>query len=253
MNREQETSFDRRKALAGAVVAGIGNAQESTPEASPEASPSTDDESSANERAEVAIESLNTRLTLVQSDLDAVRNQIDPATIGSLLTQATDLIDQAGTVTDASLRPAFAAMAVLAAGSHLIRAQLTYAGLPSEEARSSRILARAYEVIGEAGTITGTDTEVDISTYITTGQSTYSTAYDLYADGAWAQAVLTAKASAEIASAAIALTTSEESGFRGSRGPRGLFGRGKHDHLDGDGDVADPTTPVEVPAPDFGS
>jgi hypothetical protein len=272
----QPISFDRRKALAGAVVAGVGAtatvglvyAQDSTPEASPSTGDEATPDASSNDtgRAQVDLDVLNTSLELVQADLDAVRDQVDATTIETLLAQATDLIAQVQTASDAGTtdgiqRNAFAAIAVLHATSGLIHAQITYPGLPSEEARSSRILAHAFEAIEEAGTAAGSATDIDTSFYITTAQSTYTTAYDLYTAGSWAQAALTAKSASGIAAAATILTSTAEQrfgfGMRGVDKPGGLFDGGMAGHqdkpFDDDDDPGDPTTPVEVPAPDFGT
>jgi hypothetical protein len=269
----QPMSFDRRKALAGAVVAGVGAAatvglvyaQESTPEASPSTGDEATPDASSNDtgRAQVDLEALNASLELVQGDLDAVRDQINATTIEFLLAQATDLIAQiqaasdAGT-TDGVQRDAFAAIALLHAISTLIRAQITYPGLPSEEARSSQTLARAFETIEEAGTVAGSARDVDTSFYITTAQSTYTAAYDLYTAGSWTQAALTAKSASEVAAATVLTSTAEERfgfGMRGPDKPGGLLdggiGKRRGDWIDDE--PGDTTTPVEVPAPDFGT
>ena len=279
---ERLAALDRRTLLAGSVVAGAAAiassryvfAQDSSPEASPDAETGTDDESteSRGDLGQEQIDRLTAQLESVQADLDAVSDQVDTTTIDPILTQVTDLISQTQTgfdagETDTLRQTAFAALAGIESARALIKGQITYAGLPSEQVRTSKSLARLFEEIGSVKTsIADSESTVDTSFYTSTAESIYTSAYDLYSGSAWQQASQTGRGASGILSAAAILTVGEGMFSGGKRshgsGPGGPGGS-KHDDASGSSDTSDATptaegetdenTPVEVPAPDFGS
>src|SRR5918993_796983 len=174
-NEASQNPITRRRMVVGALGAGlatatvfqIGRAQVDT--GTPEASPTT-----------------------------------DTATVDALLTQATGLRDRAqeaadsGTEDDA-LRLAFAAWGTANTAGDVIKAQLTYAGLPSQEAPSSRMLANAHEMIQSVSDETASATDTDVTFSVSTAQALYTSAYELYTGGAYAQASAIARAGTDLA------------------------------------------------------
>ena len=284
------TNLSRRRMLAGTLGAGlatatvfqIGRAQveSSTPEASPttDATTRTGDDTPGmlTDRATTAIEWATETITAVQGDRDTVAGQIDATTIDSLLTQATGLRNRAqqaaaGGDEDGALRLAFAAWGTANAASDAIKAQQTYAGLPSQEAPASRTLANAYEMVQAVSEETASATDTDVTFAVSTAQAFYASAYELYTGGAYARATATARASTGLARGAWFLANDEEifgfdeprgggrrEVFGGPGGP-GLDRNGRGGglrlpgHMIGPGDIeeADRGEPVTVPEPEF--
>ena len=279
---ERLASLDRGTLLAGSVVAGTAAvatssyvfAQDASPEASPEAETDTDNESteSRGEFSQEQLDRLTSQLESVQADVDAVRDQLDTTTIDPILTQVGELISQTQASFDAgetdNLRQtAFAAIAGIESARALIRGQITYAGLPSEQVRASKSLAKLFEEIGSVKTaIADSGSSVDTSFYTSTAESIYTSAYDLYSGSAWQQAGQTGRGASSILSAAAILTLGDGM-FSGEKGPHMTrpagpgdgFGGGEYkskDSSDATPSVEtenDENAPVDVPAPDFGT
>ena len=223
----EPTPFTRRRMVAGtlgavlatAAIFQIGRAQTQTgtPEASPSASTSTDSSNQesdrSTERATAAIAWATETITDAQGDRDAVAAQLDATTIDALLTQATALRDRAQQAVDGgdsaeAVRLALTAGSTAEAASDLIVAQLTYPGLPSQQARASRVLSRGYEAVQMATDETSTSTDTDVTFSITTAQAVYASAYELYTGGSYAQAMATARAAHRLAHTALLQTMS---------------------------------------------
>jgi len=274
----------RRRALgvagAGLMTAGLvrlAGAQTTTgtPEASPETTPSTGTSGTAaqatNDTAaliDAAIQHATDAITSVTADRDAVASEIQPQTTDAVLDQATTAHDAAreaaGSDDARAFRLAHAAIATALSARRLIIAQLTYAGLPSQEAAASRTLARAHELISAISDETGGASELDTAFYVTTAQELYATAYDDYSNSAYARAAATAKAAVTLVQVPWTVNDIGE----GHRGLPGFPSRPGRDvipgmdreggiHISGTGrgrDVApgtEPDEPVTVPAPDF--
>lgn len=271
----QISKLDRRTMIAGSIATGIAAAsvtraafaQDSTPEA--EATPSTSDttesQTAAEARGQHLLDRLDAQLASVQADLAAVRDQIDATTIDAVLTQASNLLAQAQTSFDAAtedgtIRAGVAAMTAIEAAGTLIDAQLSHPGLPSDQIWSSQALARSFEIIENvAADITGSSDSVDVNFYIDTAQSLYTSAYDLYGTGSYAQAGLTSRAATTIVSIAAILTASG-----GTIGQAWGYGMGRHGGIVSRADTSgvvgiepgldeDRDTPVDVPEPTFSS
>lgn len=263
-------SLDRRTLVTGvgsaAVIAGLGTTAIASYVAAQDATPSAEEDTTAPSTGEATDTTdlttrLQARLDLLTTDLEAVRADIDPTAIDPLVTEATAAI---GTLTSAEepRRTAAATATLIHSAGLLFDAQLEYAGLPSQEAPSSRVLEAAYTTITDASDLTSAS--IDTSLYTATAQTLYSNAYDLYGSGAWAQAATTARAAAALATgASILLGTADAFGF-GNGNDRGMGSGGFAQELDDrggmhvqrtDGDEsetpADSSTPVTVPAPDF--
>lgn len=289
-NEASQNPITRRRMVVGALGAGlatatvfqIGRAQvdTGTPEASPAADTATGTSDSASaaitDRATTAIEWATETITATQADRDTVAGQIDTTTVDALLTQATGLRDRAqeaadsGTEDDA-LRLAFAAWGTANTAGDVIKAQLTYAGLPSQEAPSSRMLANAHEMIQSVSDETASATDTDVTFSVSTAQALYTSAYELYTGGAYAQASAIARAGTDLARVGwflanggerIAIGGRQDGGMRDIFGGPGGIGHGPIQHgggilmpgrIIGNGEieVADRGEPVTVPEPNF--
>ncbi len=275
---EPNASLNRRILVGGTVAAGLATAgylrlagaqtESSTPEAevtddtsaTPDASTSTGDTS----RTASMLDHAETVLAAVRADRDAVASEFDTTTVDAVFDQATQLVEAAqaaldGGDTQGAVRFAAGAWQSAEAAGDLIVAQLSYPGLPSQEGAASRVLARAFERIGDV-TATADTADADVSFYVTTAQGVYQTAYDQYNDGAYAQALANGKAIVALTGAAAIL-----SGDEGLRLPGtfddGHFGRGRLDvGMQLPMDVfpmpdmeawPDEDEPETVPAPDF--
>jgi hypothetical protein len=283
----EPTPFTRRRMIAGTLGAGlgtaaifqIGRAQTGTPEASPttDTTTGTGDDTTAEitDRATTAIEWATETITAAQGDRDTVAGQIDVTTVDSLLTQATGLRDRAqqaadGADEEGALRLAFASWGTANAAGDLIKAQLTYTGLPSQQAPSSRVLANAYEMVQAVSDETASATDTDVTFSVSTAQALYASAYELYSGGAFAQATATARAGTGLARVAWFLASDEEMigvGRRRGVGIRDIFAGPGGPDLDrhGRGDLLlpghrivteeieaiDRGEPVTVPEPEF--
>jgi hypothetical protein len=277
-----DNGVTRRRVLAGALGAGlataaarIGLAQDdaATPEAgsaadpaaSPEANPDTgtggqSSDGAAADAAE-AIGQATAAIAAAQQDRDAVADQIDPQTVDRLLAQATGMRDQAQTLADAgdgdqAWRIARAVAATAKTATDLVEARLIAAGLPSQEAPASRVLAEAHAAIQGATDETASATDADVQAYVANAQELYQGAFDLFGTGAFSQATATARVAADLARIGLALASPEarfgagrgREGGRGGRGDGRGGGRG-----DGPGRGSDPESdePVTVPEPGF--
>jgi hypothetical protein len=269
--------ISRRRVVAGALGAGLvataglrfAGAQEddATPDATDEATPAVGvgGVQGEDEAAEVtdAIARADAAIAAAQADRDAVAGQIDTQTIDQLLGQATTLRDRAQTASDGgdavqAWRLARAAAATADAAGELVAAQLITAGLPSQQAPASRILAEAFDAIDEVGQETADAGDADVDFYVTTAQSLYQSAFDLYGGGAYGQAARTARVAARLAGiGAFLAAPADEVDFGDERG-RGRRGGGRDggpgfggDHDEDEGQDEDQEAPVEVPEPTF--
>jgi hypothetical protein len=267
-------SFTRRRVLAGALGAGllavasigIAGAQDegATPEASDETTPAAGvggvEGDEATEAAE-AIERASAAIASAQADRDAVAAQIDVQAVDQLLAQATDLRDRAQAAADAgdadeARRLAHAATETAKASGDLVAAQLVSAGLPSQQAPASRILADAHETIQEAIAETAEAADADVDYFLATAQTLYQTAFDRYGSAAYGQAAGTARVAARLARIAEGLAGEDGFGFGAGRGPGGRDGaegpgRGRRSAPGQDDDDDAQDEPVTVPEPTF--
>jgi hypothetical protein len=146
----------------------------------------------------------------------------------------------------------------------MIVAQLTYPGLPSQANHAVRTLTESFDRVTAvtAAAETG-DGTADFSGIVSDAQAIYTTAYDLHAAGAFAQAMAFARTAGHLAEAGLVLDGQEPSRHgRGgsSRGSRSRMGD-KPSSMDAPG-LATPETSddlgdaeensVTPPAPEFG-
>jgi hypothetical protein len=240
---------------------------DSTPQVTDSATPTAGEapDTFDAERLADVLENIDADLAWVQADRDAVASSIDTATVDVVLADAENQRVAAQTALDgddaeSAMRYAGGARLEVQAASTLIEAQLSYAGLPSQESQAGRALTRAYEVIIRSGEAAGSDGDVDISFQVATAQELYGTAYEHYGNGSFAQAALTASGAADLAQAGLVLVG--EGGFGGD----GMFrGEDRMQHAErgltpDDEDAgeagATPTTDDTTdapPAPDFGT
>lgn len=225
-----------------------------------------DDAAESGEQVAERIAAATETIETIQSDLAAVATEIETPQIDELLARAVDLRDRAQTALDGgddgAIRLARGAHATARAAGDLLRAELTYPGLPSQEVAASRILAAAFERIEAVGAEIGDSTDADVGLSLTSAQTIYATAFDRYGAGAYAQAAATARVGAELAAIAVAFADDDGFGFDGGRGGPG-DGRGRRARggFDGgtpgggnDDDAQFETAedePTTVPSPDF--
>lgn len=257
--------------LATATVVQIGRAQVDigTPEASPADSTTDSDVTATTDRATTAIAWATETITAIQGDRDTVVGQIDATTVDALITQATGLRDRAqqaadGGTEEEALRLAFAAWGMANTAGDVIKAQLTYAGLPSQDAPSSRALAKAHEMIQAVTDETASATHTDVTFAVTTAQALYTSAYELYTGGAYAQATATARAGTGLARVGWFLANGGERFGTGGRhdggmrdilggpgGPGGMDRDAMRMPGDEDSEGVERGEPVTVPEPEF--
>lgn len=279
LNAEAPASLNRRILIGGAAAAGLATAgflrlaaaqtDSGTPEAdatedaaTPDASSSTSTDDAA--RVIAVIDDARARLAAVEASRDAVADQIDATAIDKVLGQASTLLDEAQAFSDggdaeAAWQPLVAARQSVRAVRELIVAQITYAGLPSQEVPASLSLAKAYEAIGDV-----TSDDAVVGFYVTTAQGVYESACDQYGSGAYASALANGEAILALAAAASVLSGEGGAGRPGlfggcemaGPGPFGKGGFGRDDRERGTESPMDITTgpvdePETVPAPDF--
>ena len=188
--------LDRRTfaaVAAGSGVAGVGIARlafaqtsASTPEAStstPEAGETEEDAPSGDhaDRSTELLAAFDDELASIQADVTAAGSGIDATTITAVLDDAQKQKTAAeaavtGSDTETAMRTGFAAAGELRVARILLEAQLSYAGLPSQEQRSARILSAVYGQIIAAGDAAAADSSVDIAFQVSTAQSVYTQA-----------------------------------------------------------------------------
>ncbi|MDQ3512612.1 MAG: hypothetical protein M3462_02925, partial [Chloroflexota bacterium] len=224
---------DRRRLLGGAfgaglavtLAAGLVRAQDAGTPAADDAtgdSGATDDTGTAtadlttDERGQALIDRASLALETVQADLNSVAGQADTDSAGDTVAEGTALRDTAqaaldGGETARAIRAAGASLAMTRAANCLLRANLSFTGLPSQEARSSRVLAATFETIERvglalteagvattpaAGTPAATHTAptsagdgsvdlVEADRFAGRARGAYGEAFDLYAAGAY--------------------------------------------------------------------
>lgn len=176
------------------------------------------------------IDRATTVITRVTADRDAVAGHIDTANIDALLEQATGFVDQVQASSSSAesqpVRLLAAAIATAATARELIEAQLTYPGLPSQKTPASRKLAAAYERITRIGEEIDGTSDVDTDFFVTTAQSIYGEAFDLYSAGSFNQAAETGATAAHIATIAGVLDGSMNA-FDRHNDHRGMPGIGR--------------------------
>lgn len=273
--------IDRRRLVAGSLATGvitasafqIAGAQDDT--ATPDATPGGTPEATTGDATALAEEALaraDAVILSVQADRDAVASSTDLTEVDAILTQASVHRDlgrgaiTAGTIPEA-VRQAIVAGGTAHASRMLLKARLSYPGLPSQESRSSRALARTFEEIAAvtADAASATDTNVDF--FIANAQDLYTSAYDLYGGGAFAQAAGTGRAAGLLARIATLLMVDAstlgnggmrrgggmvrpQGGMAGADWPGDLRGNRRGD-VDDDAPAAEDGEPVTVPAPEF--
>jgi len=290
-------ALTRRRLLAGTVAAGLAttlgvgiafaqDGSEATPtagtdaDATPAVGGQSEEDEDGSGDGTAAVERATAAILAAEGDRDAVSGQIDATTIDRALAQATTLRDRAETSvaaddTAAARRAAFAAIAIAHAAGNLVEAQLIAAGLPSQEAPASRVLANAHAVIQEVTTGTADATDAEVGTTVALAQELYQTAFDRFGEGQYGQAARTARAAMTLAGSAALLAAPDDAfadgpfwGDRGGDDFPGLPGIGRHGGrreirreirggirdrvLDRDpASDADAGEPVDVPEPEF--
>jgi hypothetical protein len=262
--------LNRRFLLAGAAGAGLATAgylslvnaqEEATPGAAANATPDAieatgtetiDDASRVTDR----IDAIRDRIDSVRADRDAVAAGIDPAQIDTFLGQATALLDAAGAALESGTiapaqRYAEAGGRMAGAARGLIVAQLTFPGLPSQEASTSVLLADAHERLTAVTASAEASTTTDVTIQIEPAQELYATAYDQYGSGAYNQAAATGRVVQILASAAGILLETDDATSGGGPGGRGGFDRDDPAGAGRNRDGAASDEPVTVPEPDF--
>lgn len=274
----------RRRLLAGSLASGvvavgalrIAGAQDdtATPDATLDATPSVGrDKTVVDANNGVLAEEMLARaddiILSVQTDRDSVTSGVDLSDVDAILAQANAHHDLARQALDAGAVPEAVRQAVVAgatarAARVLLEARLSYPGLPSQEIRSSRELARAHEHIAAASTTAAsasvTGTNVDF--FIANAQDLYTSACDLYGACAFAQASRTALAASALARIADLLMVNDfglDNGVMARGGPGRPGHPGMRPHLglpglpglDDDAPKMEGDEPVTVPAPEF--
>lgn len=274
--------INRRSVLAGAAGVGLatalgatlGKAQESTPVPGSSTTPSAG--GTAEGATTTLLQRIDDVIARVQADRDAVSSSIDVTLVDQLLAKASAFRDQvasATTLTDVeTFQQAHAAISLARAAAAVIVGELSNFGLPSQQARTSRVLAAVHGAITEISDLASSSTGANVTGALSLAQQLYQSAFEDYNAGTYAKAAALARAAGSTAEAA-ALAAGldggkfgrEERWFETEDGPAGpAFGKGgrrrEHRHLpelpdSNEGDIGDGTseTPVEVPAPDFGS
>lgn len=269
----------RRRLLAGSLATGvvtmgalrIAGAQDdtATPQATTDATPTDgQDETVIDTNNGVLAEEMLARadaiILSVQTDRDSVTSGGDMSDVDAILAQASAHRDLARQAIDAAaaaeaVRQAIVAGATARAARELLEARLSYPGLPSQEIRSSRELARAHEQIAAASTDAASATGTNVDFFIANAQELYTSAYDLYGAGAFARASRTALAASALARIA-GLLMVDDLGLGSGVMARGGFGRSRRPGvrprlglpgLDDDAPDMDGDEPVTVPAPEF--
>ena len=267
-----ERQVNRRRILVGMTAAGLAaavggsfaRAQVATPIADDSATPSADTTPGADEWSN-ALSRVDEEIASAQADRDAIASQTDVTVVDELLSLATALRNQASSASSGSddiltLRLARGASAAAQAAVELIKAQMADYGLPSQQARASRILERANEVIEAFSSEVSGSTDANVTTAIQLAQRLYQTAYDRYNAGTYAEAMGTASVAAKLARIAAMLSGSLERRGRGrgrrwgerERGPKYTRTQ-KLPELGSEMDDwqhdLEPDEPVDVPAP----
>ena len=269
--------------VAGAGIFGIARAQDdtATPDAatdSPADATGTPDAPSASETAFAtdALDRVEEVIVSVEADRDAAGSGIDLSEVDILIEQAGVHRDLAQTAIDAgdnaeAVRQAFVATGAARAARALIETSLDHPGLPSDEDRASRTLARIHAGIVAVTEEAASATDPNVGFFVSHAQMLYTSAYDLHQTGAFAQAWGTGRVAGDLAWIAMVLTphVSQIGAGRGARGGGDIGGGrrgparggpsmpgmggmfdGKLDEGFDDGN--DPgVTPEAVPAPDF--
>ena len=181
------------------------------------------------------ISNLTQQFTSVKADRDFANGKMDLTTVNALIDKATALQTQAQTALTANnltlaSGDARAADSALHSADDLIVASIGSTGLPSaanrparatpaasgsttattltaptadqQKARSSNELARTYQqIVDEGNTVKANSSSAagDLSFYVTTAQSLYKQAYDLYNAGKYDQASQTVRAAGSVA------------------------------------------------------
>lgn len=265
--------------VTGAGILRIAQAQDdaATPDASTGGTPDTTPDAAATNEAvfaAAALDRVDEVIASVEADRDAAGSGIDFTEIDTLIGQARVHRDLTLTAIDASdnakaVRQAFVAVGSAHAARALIEAGLDHPGLPSDEARASRTLARVYAGIVAVAEESASATDPNVAFFVSHAQALYTTAYDLHEAGAFAQALGTGRVAGHLARIAMVLTphvsqigVGRGGPFGGRRGPGhegrgmpgipgmgGMFGGEMDDGFDDDPDTG--ATPEAVPAPDF--
>jgi TolA-binding protein len=261
--------------LAAALGVTLGKAQESTPAASetPQAGTST------GNALDALLQKLDSIISQVKTDRDAVSSTIDVSVVDQLLTKATALRDQVASTASTDKQQAYqlaqAVVALARAAAAVIQAELSNYGLPSQQARASRFVANAHGQITEISDLVSNSTDANVTESIALAQQLYRAAYDAYNAGTYTKAMALARAASAVAfAAALAGGVAAGKFGIGREGPDeedGPFGpgmpggkkRGGRGHMERDmpdwggqpdwGGPGETEQPVEVPAPNFTS
>ncbi len=274
--------INRRSVLAGAAGVGLatalgatlGKAQESTPVPGSSTTPSAG--GTTEGATPTLLQRIDDVIAQVQADRDAVSSSIDVTLVDQLLAKASAFRDQvasATTLTDVeTFQQAHAAISLARAASAVIVGELSNFGLPSQQARTSRVVAAVHGAITQISDLASNAPDTNVTETLSIAQQLYQSAYDAYNAGTYAKAGALARAAGSTAEAA-ALAAGldggkfgrQKRGFGPEDGPEGPgFGKGGRrgdrrrwpdESGNDEGENADETnqTPVEVPAPTFGS
>ncbi len=277
LSRRQVTAGLAAGGALAAGVFGFAVAQDSaTPEAGDDRAGKQRGPSDGDDATRLAehIARIRESMAEVEADRDAVASEIDARTVDDMLSQATSLLDEAEAALESGDtttigRQVHGARGLVQAAHLAIVAELTYPGLPSQATRAGSYLATTHDRV-TAATDAAADSPTEIGGIVGLAQEMYQQAYDLYEDGAFAQAGAYARVAAELADTGLVLSGASPAGKSGQgrggseRGGRANGSRGRRGGMNdmpaiggddrpvpGEGGDAAPDDVTVPPAPDF--
>jgi hypothetical protein len=161
----------------------------------------------------------------VKKDRDAVASKIDVTTVDRILAVATTLQSQSSSATTSSAtsREQLASAAETTAWSarDVIEAELSAYGLPSQQIGVSQVLADLHGSIVVAGKTVASAKNPGATSLLTISQQLYTSAYDQYGAGTFAQFEKTGDAAAGLTDAIDELLGTSDSGTTGGNDNQG--------------------------------
>ncbi|MGI8483416.1 MAG: hypothetical protein ACR2OU_04050 [Thermomicrobiales bacterium] len=240
MNRRRLIGGMAGAAVTTIAIGGFVSAQSSNTSSNgtPVAGKVSDSESGSQENV---VQAASDAIALVKKDRDSVASKIDVKIVDQILAGATDLQGQASSATTSSIpsqdQLASAAETTAWAARDLIEAELSAFGLPSRQIEISQELADSYAAITAANkTVTAAkNKDAATTSLLTISQQLYTSAYDQYGKGVFAQAEKTSQAASGLVDAIDELLSATDSGHGNSNG--------KDNHGDGEQNDAGNGTP----------
>lgn len=159
-------------------------------------------------------------ITLVRKDRDAVASKIDVTTVDRILAVATTLQSQSSSATSRE-QLASAAETTAWSARDVIEAELSVYGLPSQQIAASQNLADLHASIVAAGKTVATVKNPEATSLLTISQQLYTSAYDQYGAGTYAQSEKTGDAASGLVDAIDELLGTSDSGTTGGNDTQG--------------------------------